>query len=107
MVVPGDEQGRTKVFALAVIWLAAGCVPPLPATTPKVRALQFAGPEGGWPPVLKNASRAEKVPTSAVPGGLDDDGVTRLAKTAVADAGAQQRLGARFAFISATPLDIA
>ena len=73
----------------------------LPPRPENPRALEFTGPEAGWPPQVKGATNIKILPAEQSPSGLTTERVDRLRAAAIAAPAVKRSLGDRFAFIGA------
>jgi len=95
------------IRAVLAIGFAAATAPALaqqqrlPAPPAPPRALEFTGPEAGWPPQVRGATDARVLPTESVANVLTPSLVARLGEIAAASAVVRRALGDRFAFIDA------
>lgn len=94
--------------------LAAGCAhnphvnvgrTPLPQGFVRPPALEFNGPEGGWPASVKGATNVHLIPWQDVPGSLTEEDAVRLRTAALRDSRVRELLGERFAYVSAAEVE--
>jgi hypothetical protein len=103
-----------KAFVI-VSFVAAGLVAacatkperprPLPQSHPPTPRLEFAGPEGGWPPAPKGQTNIHEVPYREIPDSVTEARLDALRATAQNDARVRQLLGERFAYITSDEVE--
>lgn len=101
------EQTLLALFVLALVMLAAGCQEKraLPEKPPEVHAIEFTGPEAGWPPKPKGQTNVTEVAWQEIPGSLTDSLEAAIRRAALQDTRVPNLLGARFAYISTDEIE--
>lgn len=77
----------------------------IPSKPPAAPALEYTGPDQGWPPRVKGASDVRLVPWEEIPGSVTEALEGELRQTALQDPRVRQELGERFAYLSADEIE--